>query len=75
MNAQIHDKEKVYNLLVVWRNQTHGDRNQQLEQLAELFDSIKRRDVIKFLKEVGGASKEESGFKNTFKRIKKTVRR
>ncbi|XP_047145019.1 paramyosin isoform X1 [Hydra vulgaris] len=76
MNAQIHEKEKVYNLLVLWRNGNQGDRTEQLEKLEELVDSIKRKDLVSFLKEVGGVSrKKENGFRNTFKKMKKSVRR
>lgn len=74
-NCLANDQEKVYRLLVCWRAQHDNSRIELLKLLSESIDS-KRKDVIKFLKEmIGGPAKESGGLKTKFQKLKRSVKR
>ena len=71
LNCVADDQEKVYRLLVCWRSQQNQPRSELIKNLIDSIDP-KRKDVLKFLKEMGG----NHGNKETrFQKFKKSVKR
>lgn len=74
LNSKFNDQEKVYRLLVCWRNETDLLREEFLKQLIERIGS-KRKDVTKFLKEMAGLQSKDGTIKTKFQKFKKSVKR
>lgn len=70
-----NDQEKVYRLLVSWRSELNLSRSELLKRLCDHIDP-KRKDIIKFLKEMAGISGNEGlSVKKRFRKFTRSMKR
>jgi len=71
MGSSNNDQEKVFRLLTLWKSEMKQPRPVMISQLAVAAERMKRREMVKFIKELNG--REGSGM-SIRKRIRNFVR-
>eukprot|EP00112_Aurelia_sp_Birch-Aquarium-sp1_P013441 Seg2852.2 transcript_id=Seg2852.2/GoldUCD/mRNA.D3Y31 product="hypothetical protein" protein_id=Seg2852.2/GoldUCD/D3Y31 len=71
MGSSNNDQEKIYRLLSLWKTEMKQPRNVLISQLTVAIERMKRRDIVKFVKELN--AKESSNI-SIRKRIRNFVR-
>ena len=75
VNSSYTDQEKIYRLLVAWRAQMENATREEL--LRYLIDRLsgKRKDLVKFLKDMNTKDSSTASIKTKFQKFKRSVRR
>ena len=69
-----NNQEVVYRLLVTWRGKVKLTRAELIKELCDHVNS-KQKDVIRFLREMGGLTvREPSGVKSSFKKLRLSLK-
>ena len=64
----------MYRLLVTWRSQVKLTRAELIKELCDHVNP-KQKDVIRFLREMGGLTvREPSGVKSSFKKLRLSLK-
>ena len=71
MGGSYNDQEKVFRLLTLWKSEMKQPRTVMISQLTVAMERMKRRDVVKFVKELNG---REGSSMSIRKRIRNFVR-
>ena len=71
MGSSYNDQEKIYRLLSLWKVEMKQPRNVLISQLTVAIERMKRRDIVKFVKELNA---KESSNLSIRKRIRNFVR-
>ena len=69
-----NNQEIVYGLLVTWRSKVKLTRAELIKELCNHFNP-KQKDVIRFLREMGGLTvREPSGVKSSFRKLRLSLK-
>ncbi|XP_065063418.1 uncharacterized protein LOC135689975 isoform X1 [Rhopilema esculentum] len=71
MNSNNNDQEKIFGLLSLWKSEMKQPRSVMISQLTVAIERMKRRDIVKFVKELNG---REGSSLSIRKRIRNFVR-
>ena len=71
MGSSYNEQEKVFRLLTLWRSEMKQPRSVMISQLVVAVERMKRREIVKFVKELSG---REGGGLSIRKRIRNFVR-
>ena len=71
MGSSYNDQEKIFRLLALWKSEMKQPRLVMISQLVVAAERMKRREIVKFIKELSG--REGQGL-SIRKRIRNFVR-